>query len=59
MTQVRERLGTDKPLLVQYKEFLVDLGHGDLGTSFHGGQPVLEAVLDALPNTACSAVSPS
>jgi peptide/nickel transport system permease protein len=52
MTQVRERLGTDKPLLVQYKDYLVDLGHGDLGTSFHGEQPVREAVLDALPNTA-------
>jgi peptide/nickel transport system permease protein len=52
VTQVRERLGTDEPLLVQYKNFLVDLAHGDLGTSFHGEQPVREAVLDALPNTA-------
>ena len=52
VTQVRERLGTDEPLLVQYKEFLVDLGHGDLGTSFHGEQSVRDAVLDALPNTA-------
>jgi peptide/nickel transport system permease protein len=52
VTQVRERLGTDEPLLVQYKEFLVDLAHGDLGTSFHGEQSVRDAVLDALPNTA-------
>jgi peptide/nickel transport system permease protein len=52
VTQVRERLGTDEPLLVQYKEYLVDLAHGDLGTSFHGEQSVREAVLDALPNTA-------
>jgi peptide/nickel transport system permease protein len=52
VTQVRERLGTDEPLLVQYKEYLVDLGHGDLGQSFHGEQSVRDAVLDALPNTA-------
>jgi peptide/nickel transport system permease protein len=52
VTQVRERLGTDEPLLVQYRNFLADLAHGDLGTSFHGEQPVREAVLDALPNTA-------
>ncbi len=51
VTQVRERLGTDAPLLVQYRNFLVDLLHGDLGQSFHGEQPVREAVLAALPNT--------
>jgi ABC-type dipeptide/oligopeptide/nickel transport system permease component len=51
VTQVRERLGTDKPLLVQYKDYLVDLAHGDLGTSFHGEQNVRDAVLDAVPNT--------
>jgi len=51
VTQVREQLGTDKPLLVQYKDFLVDLGQGDLGQSFHGEQPVRDEVLRAVPNT--------
>lgn len=51
VTQVREQLGTDDPLVVQYKNFLVDLVHGDLGQSFHGEQPVTDAVLAALPNT--------
>ena len=51
VTQVRRRLGTDEPLLVQYKDFLVDLLHGDLGQSFHGEQPVRDAVFAALPNT--------
>jgi ABC-type dipeptide/oligopeptide/nickel transport system permease component len=51
VTQVRQRLGTDEPLLVQYKNYLADLARGDLGTSFHGEQSVREAVLDALPNT--------
>jgi peptide/nickel transport system permease protein len=51
VTQVRQRLGTDKPLLVQYKDYLVDLVQGDLGVSFHGEQPVRDAVLNAVPNT--------
>jgi ABC-type dipeptide/oligopeptide/nickel transport system permease component len=51
VTQVQRRLGTDKPLLVQYKDFLVDLAHGDLGESFHGDQSVRHEVLKAVPNT--------
>jgi ABC-type dipeptide/oligopeptide/nickel transport system permease component len=51
VTQVRERLGTDEPLLVQYKNYLADLARADLGTSFHGEQPVGDAVLAAVPNT--------
>jgi peptide/nickel transport system permease protein len=51
VTQVRERLGTDEPLLVQYKSFLLDLAQGDLGQSFHGGQSVRDEVLKAVPNT--------
>jgi len=49
--QTRQRLGTDKPLSVQYVNFLKDLVRGDLGTSFRGNRPVREAVLEALPNT--------
>lgn len=51
ITQTRERLGTDKPLLAQYGDYLVNLVQGDLGTSFRGATPVTEAVLEALPNT--------
>jgi peptide/nickel transport system permease protein len=36
---------------VQYKDFLVDLAHGDLGESFHGDQPVRDEILKAVPNT--------
>ena len=49
--EVRERIGTDKPLLVQYGVFLRNLARGDLGTSFHGEQRVLDTILDKLPNT--------
>ncbi|MGH2787800.1 MAG: ABC transporter permease [Actinomycetota bacterium] len=48
---VREELGTDQPLFTQYTEYLKGLLRGDLGTSFHGSQPVREEVMGALPNT--------
>jgi peptide/nickel transport system permease protein len=48
---VREELGTDQPLFTQYTEYLKGLLQGDLGTSFHGSQPVREEVIRVLPNT--------
>jgi ABC-type dipeptide/oligopeptide/nickel transport system permease component len=48
---VRHELGTDKPLLIQYRNYLVDLLHGNLGYSFHAAVSVKSAVLQALPNT--------
>ncbi len=51
ITQTQQRLGTDRPLLAQYGDYLLDLLHGDLGTSFRGAQSVSEAVAAALPNT--------
>jgi peptide/nickel transport system permease protein len=48
---IRQRLGTDLPILVQYQHFLANLVQGDLGLSFRGQHPVLPIVLDALPNT--------
>ncbi|MDP8959423.1 MAG: ABC transporter permease [Actinomycetota bacterium] len=51
IAQTRERIGTDKPLFLQYGEYLLNLAQGDLGRSFRGAEPVRQAVLDALPNT--------
>lgn len=47
----RERLGTDRPIIEQYGDYLAGLLQGDLGVSFHGGQAVLDVILAALPNT--------
>jgi ABC-type dipeptide/oligopeptide/nickel transport system permease component len=47
----RERIGTDKPILMQYVNYVTDLLRGDLGTSFHGEQSVWKAVTEAMPNT--------
>jgi ABC-type dipeptide/oligopeptide/nickel transport system permease component len=51
ITQTQARLGTDRPLLVQYGDYLLNLVTGDLGTSFRGAQSVRDAVLEAIPNT--------
>lgn len=42
-------LGLDKPLLVQYANYIAQLGRGDLGRSLITGHPVLEQLRSALP----------
>lgn len=45
------QFGLDKPLLVQYWLYLVNLAHGGLGVSFSYQTPVGSLLLEALPNT--------
>lgn len=47
--ELRQTLGLDKPLVVQYGIFLANASRGDLGISYHHGQPALQLVLDRLP----------
>ena len=54
---VRERLGLDQPLVVQYFAYLNRILHGDLGVTIRGEQPVLELLLLRLPNTLILAAS--
>lgn len=57
--EVRRSLGLDRPIPVQYAMFIERLVHGDLGNTIRGGQPVLEVILQRLPNTlmlACAAM---
>ena len=51
-----EKIGTDKPLMVQYWNYIAGLTQGDLGISFRGSQSVPETLFDAFPNTAMLAV---
>ena len=48
---VREQLGLDKPLLVQFWIYLVNLAHGDLGRSVMTSHPVTEDIAQYFPAT--------
>jgi len=50
--QVRIKLGLDKPLIVQFGQYISDLGHLNLGTSLTTGQPVLTELENRLPASA-------
>jgi len=47
--ELRSALGLDQPVYVRYFKFLASALRGDLGTSYHHGQPALKLVLDRLP----------
>ena len=49
--RVRQNLGLDEPLPVQYWRWLTGLLRGDFGSSILNGRPVLGAILERLPNT--------
>jgi peptide/nickel transport system permease protein len=50
--EVRVKLGLDKPLIVQFGHYVVDLVHGNLGTSLTTGQPVVTELRNRLPASA-------
>jgi ABC-type dipeptide/oligopeptide/nickel transport system permease component len=50
--QLRERLGLNRPLVVQYGSFLKGLVRGDLGVSLRNDQPVTRQILERVPATA-------
>lgn len=47
--QVREKLGLNRTLPVQFWIYLQDLARGDLGQALSTGQPVLQELLSRLP----------
>jgi len=49
--QMREWLGLDQPIAVQYIRYLARLVHGDLGCSYRMNLPVLVIIRKFLPNT--------
>lgn len=48
---LREQLGLNQPLLIQYFDYLINLFRGDLGVSLKNSQPVLDEILVRLPIT--------
>ncbi|MBI4271426.1 MAG: ABC transporter permease [Candidatus Rokubacteria bacterium] len=51
LAAIRQRLGLDQPIYVQYARWLGRVVQGDLGTSVRTGQPVAEALLERVPVT--------
>ncbi len=49
--RVRHELGWDRPVAVQYAEYLARLVRGDLGRSIQNGRPVVEDLRDRYPLT--------
>ncbi|MDF2038024.1 ABC transporter permease [Cytobacillus oceanisediminis] len=48
---IREQLGLNQPLYIQYFEYLSNVFKGDLGVSLKNSQPVLDEILVRLPIT--------
>jgi peptide/nickel transport system permease protein len=48
---LRDQLGLDEPLYVQYGRFLLNTLRGDLGRSIFTNRPVLQTILEQLPST--------
>jgi len=51
IAELRDKLGLDDPIYVQYSKFLWRLIQGDLGRSIASNKPVLSLISEALPNT--------
>ncbi len=49
--RLTETMGLDKPLVVQFIDYLTNAMRGDLGQSYYMKQPVLSLILTALPYT--------
>lgn len=54
---IRAGLGLDRPIHEQYLAFMGRLLQGDLGLTIRGQQPVLDLILQRLPNTMLLAVA--
>jgi peptide/nickel transport system permease protein len=48
---LRNQMGLDRPLVLQYGSYLLDLTKGNLGTSYRFSRPALGVVIDALGPT--------
>jgi len=56
MEALRQQLGLDRPVLVQYWTFLSQIVRGDFGQSFYYRTPVLELYFSRLPSSLALAV---
>lgn len=57
VAEMRQSLGLDAPLYVQFGRYVLDLLHGDFGTSIWQNVPAIQLVADRFPATALLAFS--
>lgn len=50
--ELRENLGLDRPILVQYGDYLTGIVQGDLGISIHSKRAVTEEIWERIPASA-------
>lgn len=55
--QMRTEMGLDRPLPIQYGDWLIRFLHGDMGISYRSDRPVAAMLLQALPYTLTIAAS--
>ena len=51
IAELKAELGLDKPLIVQYVNYIWKLCHGDLGTSYYTNTSVFDEFMARFPNT--------
>ena len=51
VTELSEKLGLNRPVWEQYGSWLVNVLHGNLGTSIFTGNPVIQEIATYFPNT--------
>ncbi|WP_173917351.1 nickel ABC transporter permease [Halobacillus sp. Marseille-Q1614] len=51
LAAIREELGLNKPVLVQYYDYIIGVVQGDLGYSFQNNQEVSNAIIERFPQT--------
>lgn len=51
VAELREEMGLNDPVLIQYGRYMVNLVRGDMGISYRTGAPVADEILARLPNT--------
>jgi peptide/nickel transport system permease protein len=57
IAELREKMGLNDPVIIQYLRYLGNLFTGDLGTSYKTGASVFQEVIVRFPNTFILAVS--
>lgn len=53
---IREELGLNQPVVLQYLNWLFHVVQGDFGTSLATGRPAIQMIIEAIPPTASIAV---